>query len=191
MAGHVSQQTEEANQFIQSVNAFAQQTQQASGGDKMQRAFQLATYLRRTVEYLGKLTNTVYATSTALNNSHQELQIAEKVFDTDCFKSSALDWVNMLGQVIEGRMSHLELGDKLTDKCDYYAWLENEAKPQFAGNEKFEALYAGSIALRNLAERVLDALHRGDRAAALQRLDDFDNHRAQLFVIMDNFYLSL
>ncbi|MEG3637755.1 methyl-accepting chemotaxis protein [Magnetococcus sp. PR-3] len=191
MAGNVSQQTDEANSFIQSVNEFAKQTQRVSGGDKMQRAFQLATYLRRSVEYLGKLTNTVYATSTALNASHQELQIAEKTFDTDCFKSSALDWVNMLGQVIEGRMMSDELTKKLTDNCDYFEWLETEAKEAFAGNEKFEALYQGSLEMRNLADLVLEALHRKDRDEALQRLDTFDSHRAQLFVIMDDFYLSL
>nr|CRH06245.1 Putative methyl-accepting chemotaxis sensory transducer [Candidatus Magnetococcus massalia] len=190
MAGDISQQTQQANAFMQSVNDFAQQTQSSSSSGKVAKAFELATYLRRSVEYLGSLTNTVYAASSSLQQAQEGLTVGDKNFSTDCFKSSSLDWISMLGQVIEGRVGTKELYDKIRDNCDYYDWLDGEGKERFSGDPIFEELYSGSMKMRQIADEVLNDVASNNRQRALDHLDEFDKIRANLFRTLDKLYLT-
>ncbi|OSM02529.1 putative methyl-accepting chemotaxis sensory transducer [Magnetofaba australis IT-1] len=193
LAESVSGQTGEANAFIRSVNEFAQQTEKASGSEKMLVAFRLAGYLRRSVEYLGTLTNTISDTSKYLSDSQEGLTVGDEPFSAITLKSVLLSSVGQIGQRIEGRMAE-EMGQ--ADQVDMVldgnllGWLSGDGVEKLCEYPKFAEAEQHYKAMQQTLRECLSAIDDEDEPAAKSALGRFNEERVNLFNAIDKLFLE-
>ncbi|NGZ26551.1 MAG: methyl-accepting chemotaxis protein [Magnetococcales bacterium] len=186
-ASDVADKSSQAKEFIVSLLAFAEKTEETTGSNKMLDAFELGKFLRNSVNYYSLLTQAVSDASSYLSQAQQGLHIGNEPYDVRTLKHEFLNWISKTGQIANDRLC--QQGDDREHNIAMEQWLASTGRRLFGNHQLLSEIVSLNQKASRMAHEIFQKADQGHVEEVNHLLNEFGPLRSTLFAKLDQLYL--
>ncbi|MBF0212002.1 MAG: CZB domain-containing protein, partial [Magnetococcales bacterium] len=154
------------------------------------QSLDLQEYLNGSIHHAAMLTSVVHEISEALKQWEEGFSYSSPAFDVQAVKNAHLKWLGKLEHVIRGRAKLKPEEVASGHECAFGKWYDSEGTERFGSIPLFVELGKVHMRVHETARSVVSKVAHHEKEAAIAEMDEFQNLRAQMFVLLDRLFMS-
>ncbi|GAB0058450.1 hypothetical protein SIID45300_02799 [Candidatus Magnetaquicoccaceae bacterium FCR-1] len=154
------------------------------------QALDLQEYLNGSIHHAGMLTTVVQEISDALKKWEEGFSYSSPAFDVQAVKNAHLKWLGKLEHVIRGRARLKPEEVASGHECAFGKWYDSEGTAKFGAIPLFVELGKVHMKVHETARTVVGMVAKQQKEAAIAEMETFQTLRSQMFVLLDQLFMS-